>query len=74
MCGQLKAEEKEEYNKVKLIYEDPRKSNEAINIIGNYKMELIKISNEKMPIIEAKAKEIIEERNLIIKKELNSLE
>jgi len=37
-------------------------------------MELIKISNEKMPIIEAKAKEIIEERNLIIKKELNSLE
>lgn len=74
LCGQLKAEEKEEYNKVKLIYEDPRKSNEAINIIGNYKMELIKISNEKMPIIEAKAKEIIEERNLIIKKELNSLE
>lgn len=72
-CTQLEPKEKEELEKLKLIYEDVKKQNEAIDTILQYKIELIKISNERMPILENKAKEMIDERNKAIRDELNCL-
>lgn len=38
--------------------------------ILSYKMELVELSNNRMPILERKAKDMIEERDNFIKNEL----
>lgn len=72
-CTQLEPNEKKQLEQLKLIYEDTNKQNESINVLLNYKMELVKLSNERMPILENKAKEMIEERNNYIKDELRNI-
>lgn len=72
-CTALEPNEKKQLEQLKLIYEDINKQNESIKVFLNYKMELVKLSNERMPILENKAKEMIEERNNFIKEELNNI-
>ena len=46
------------------------KQEEFVKTILNYKMELVELSNNRMPILERKAKDMIEERDNFIKNEL----
>ena len=46
------------------------KQEEFVKTILSYKMELVELSNNRMPILERKAKDMIEERDNFIKNEL----
>ena len=66
----LKQDEKEQLDKLRPKYESENKQEEFVKTILNYKMELVELSNNRMPILERKAKDMIEERDNFIKNEL----
>lgn len=69
----LENDEKKEYETLKSIYDNPQKSQELIDTIGKYTMELVEISNNEMFILQTKAKEMIQERRDLIKEELENI-
>ncbi len=66
----LKQDEKEQLDKLRPKYESENKQEEFVKTILSYKMELVELSNNRMPILERKAKDMIEERDNFIKNEL----
>lgn len=73
-CKQLTDEEKKEYDKLRTIYESEKKQKDAIDCMLQYQMQLVKINNEEMSILVFKAKEMINEREQMIKEELKKYE
>ena len=67
---ELKQDEKEQLDKLRPKYESENKQEEFVKTILSYKMELVELSNNRMPILERKAKDMIEERDNFIKNEL----
>ena len=69
----LKQDEKEQLDKLRPKYESENKQEEFVKTILSYKMELVELSNNRMPILERKAKDMIEERDNFIKNELKNI-